>query len=77
MKNCLWSHLYLQLKNRFTLKKSSTYANLTMGKPGNRFTMINTEKKNNLRNGSASLLKNSLWDSFQFLLVQINLLVFP
>ena len=34
MKNCLYSHLYLQLKNIFTLKKSSTFANLLMEKPG-------------------------------------------
>ena len=35
MKNCLFSQLYLQLKNIFTLKKSSTFANLQMEKPGN------------------------------------------
>ena len=34
MKNCLYLHLYLQLKNIFTLKKSSTFANLLMEKPG-------------------------------------------
>ena len=34
-------------------------------------------KKSILGIGSASLLKNSLWDNFQFLLVQINLLVSP
>ena len=33
MKNCLYSHL--QLKNTFTFKKSSTFANLLMKKPGN------------------------------------------
>ena len=32
-------------------------------------------KKEILRKGPASLLKISLWDSFQFLLVQINDLV--
>ena len=35
MKNCLYSHLHLQLKNIFTFKKSSTFANLVMKKPGN------------------------------------------
>ena len=35
MKNCLCSHLYLQLKNMFTLKKSSTFANLLMEIPSN------------------------------------------
>ena len=35
MKNCLESHLYLQLKYIFTLKKASTFANLVMEKPGN------------------------------------------
>ena len=34
MKNCLCSHLYLQLKNMFTFKKSSTFPNLLMEKPG-------------------------------------------
>ena len=28
--NCLYSHLYLDLKNIFILKKSSTFANLVL-----------------------------------------------
>ena len=39
MNNRLYSHLYLHSKNKFTLKKSSTFANLLMEKPGNRFTI--------------------------------------
>ena len=35
MNNNLYSHLYLHLKNIFTLKKSSTSVNLLMEKPGN------------------------------------------
>ena len=35
MNNCLYSHLYLHLKNIFILKKSSKFANLFMEKPGN------------------------------------------
>ena len=35
MNNCLYSHLSLQLKNIFTFKKSSAFANLLMEKPGN------------------------------------------
>ena len=35
MNNHLHSHLYLHLKNVFTLKKYSTFANLLMEKPGN------------------------------------------
>ena len=35
MKNFLYSHLYLQLKNIFTLKKSSTFADVLLEKPGN------------------------------------------
>ena len=35
MKNCLYAHLYLQLKNLFTLEESSTFGNLLMEKPGN------------------------------------------
>ena len=31
----LYSHFYLHLKNIFTLKKASTFANLLMEKPGN------------------------------------------
>ena len=63
MNNRLYSHMYLHLKNIFTLKKSFTFANHL--------------KKNILRKRPAPLLKNSLWDSFQFLLVQINHLVSP
>ena len=40
MKNCSCSHLYLQLKNIFTLKKSSTFVNLLMEKPSNLFTIV-------------------------------------
>ena len=59
-------------------KKSSTFANLLMEKLGN-WTAIakmwkNTRRKK-LRKASASLLKDSLWDTLQFLLVQINHLV--
>ena len=35
MINRLYSHLYLPFKNRFTWKKSSTFANLLMEKPSN------------------------------------------
>ena len=35
MKNYLYSHLHLQLKNIFTFKNPSTFANLLMEKPGN------------------------------------------
>ena len=35
MNNRLYSHLYLHLKKIFTLKKSSTFDNLLMEKPGN------------------------------------------
>ena len=31
----LYPHFYLQLKNIIILKKSSTFANLLMDKPGN------------------------------------------
>ena len=52
-----------------------------MEKPDNSFAILKSSKthlkKNILSKGSASLLKNSVWDSFQFLLVQINLLVSP
>ena len=34
MKSFSYSHLYLQSKNTFTFKKSSTFANLLMEKPG-------------------------------------------
>ena len=39
MKNCLYSHLYLHLKNIFTLKKLSTFANVMMEKPVNLFAV--------------------------------------
>ena len=82
MNNHLYSHLYLHFKNTFTLTKSSTFANLLMEKPGNWFAIAkmrekHMKKKKILRKGSASLLKISLGDSFQFLLVQIDHLVFP
>ena len=35
MNKRLYSHLYLHLKNKYTLKKSSTFANLLIEKPGN------------------------------------------
>ena len=35
------------------------------------------EEERNLRKGPASLLNISLWESFQFLLVQLNHLVSP
>ena len=51
-----------------------------MEKQGNWFAIVKMWKKHPnkvkiLRKESASLIKNLLWDSFQFLLVQINLLV--
>ena len=39
--------------------------------------MKKTPEEKILEKGSASLLENSLCDSFQFLLVRINFLVFP
>ena len=52
-----------------------------MKKPGNRFAKmgkkhLKTEERN-FKKGPASLLKNSLWDGFQSLLVQFNHLVSP
>ena len=35
MNNRLYSHVYLHLKNIFTLKKLSTFANIMIEKPGN------------------------------------------
>ena len=69
MKNGLYSHLYLHLKNAFTWKKSSQIANLLLKKPGNWFTIAkilekNLKKKDILRKVPASLLKVSLWDGF-------------
>ena len=79
MKSSLYSQLCLKLKNIFTWKKPSTFANLLMEKLGNWFATVkmwkSTWKKKKLRKGSASLLKSSLWDSLQFLLVPINFLV--
>ena len=46
MKNGLYSHLYLHLKNAFTLKKSSQIANLLLKKPGNWFTIAKILEKN-------------------------------
>ena len=43
--NCLYSHLYLQLKNIFTFKKSSTFPNLLIKKPGNWFATVKMWKK--------------------------------
>ena len=39
MNNCLYTHLYLYFKNVLTLKKSSTFPNLLMEKPGNRYAI--------------------------------------
>ena len=39
MNNRLYSYLYFYLKNIFTLKKSSAFANLLIGKPGNLFAI--------------------------------------
>ena len=46
-----------------------------MDKPGKWFTVAKCEKKKKeiLRKEPGSLLKTSLWGSFQFLLVQISL----
>ena len=57
---------------RLGSKKSSTCANLQIGKPGNYFAIVkmcgkHLKKPQVLTKGSASLLKISLWDSFQFL----------
>ena len=76
MNNLLSSHLYLHLKSIYTLKKSCSFANLLMGEPSNSFALETMREKHlkkneSLRKGPASLLKMSLWDSFQFLLVQI------
>ena len=80
MNKRLHSHLYFHLKNIFTLKISSTVAKLLMEKPSNwiRYSKNvgkNLKMKEILRKEPASLLKISLWDSFQFLLVEINHLV--
>ena len=45
IKNCLYWHLYLQLRNIFTLKRSSTFANLLMEKPVNWFATVKMWKK--------------------------------
>ena len=39
MNNRLYSHLYLHLKDKFTLKKSYTFANLLIEKPGHWFAI--------------------------------------
>ena len=39
MNNRLYSHLYLHLKNIFTLRKFSTFANLLRKKPSNWFAI--------------------------------------
>ena len=52
-----------------------------MEKPGSWFAIAKIwekhQKKKKLTKGSGSLLKISLWDSFQFLLKQIKHLVSP
>ena len=60
MKNGLYSHLYLHLKNAFTLKESCLIANLLLKKPGNWFKIAkilekNLKKKDILRKVPASL----------------------
>ena len=40
LKASLNSHLHLHLGNIFTLKRSSTFANLLMEKPGNSFAIV-------------------------------------
>ena len=65
MNNRLYSYLYFYLKNIFTLKKSSAFANLLIEKPGNLFAIAKMWKKNppeerNFKKRTASLLKNSL-----------------
>ena len=45
MKSFLYSYLHLQLKNIFTLKKSSIFANLLMEKPSNWFATVKMCKK--------------------------------
>ena len=81
LKNCLYAHLYLQLNSIFILKKSSTFANLLMEKKGNWFFIVKMwekhPKKIILRKGSASLLINSVWGSFQFSFLETKLLVSP
>ena len=62
------------LKNTSRLKKSSTLANPLTEKPGYLFAIAkirgeHVKRKEIVRKGPASLLKMSLWDSFQFLLV--------
>ena len=77
----LYTHLYLHSKIVFTFKKASTFANLLMEKPGTDFLQQkyekNTRRKIKFKKGPASLLKISLWDSFQCLLVQIKYLASP
>ena len=57
MNNRLYSHLYLDLKYIFILKKRSTFANFLMEEPVNSIAIAKIGK-------IASLLKNLLWDSF-------------
>ena len=49
MNNRLYSHLYLHLKNVFTLKKSSTLANLLMENSGNGVKLKTPEEKLNFK----------------------------
>ena len=71
------------MSDEHPLKKSSIFANLLMEKPDNSFAMVKREKtpekkkKKKKRKGSASLFKNPVWDSFQFLLVQFSVPVSP
>ena len=78
MNNRLYSHLYLHSKNTLTLKKFSTFTNWLMEKPGNWYAIAkmwekHLKKRGIIRNGRTCLLKISLRDSFQFLLVQITI----
>ena len=80
MNNRLYSYLSLHLKNIFTFKKPSTFANLLMDKPGNwsglgKIWEKHLKRKEILIKGPTYLLKISLWDGFQFLYVQTNHLI--
>ena len=72
MNNLLYWHLHFHLKNIFALKKSSTFANLLKEKPVNWFAIAQMWEKH-LKNKEI-LIKGTayFWDSFQFVLVQIN-----
>ena len=69
MNNRLYSHVYLHLKNIFTLKKLSTFANIMIEKPGNWFAIAKMwekllKKKEIFKKVPVSLLQISLYDSF-------------